>query len=116
MTARWPQFEPALARATEHAQEWLTSLADRPVHPRARDELTFGGPLQDGPIDPVLVVDELAERIEPGLMAMASGRFFGWVIGGSHPAALAADWLTSAWDQNSAMRYATPGTAAVEDA
>ncbi len=49
-------------------------------------------------------------------MSMPSGRFFGWVIGGSHPAALAADWLTGAWDQNSAMRYATPGTVAVEDA
>ena len=48
-------------------------------------------------------------RCEPGLMANASGRFFGWVIGGTLPAALAADWLVSAWDQNAGMRYATPG-------
>jgi len=117
MTARWPQFEPALARATEHTREWLASLHERPVHPRARgDALAFGGPLPDGPTDPAQVVDELAARIEPGLMGMPSGRFFGWVIGGTHPAALAADWLTSAWDQNTAMRYATPGTVAVEDA
>ena len=49
-------------------------------------------------------------------MGMPSGRFFGWVIGGTHPAALAADWLTSAWDQNTAMRHSTPGVVAVEDA
>ena len=55
------------------------------------------------------VVDLLAQAVEPGLMAMPSGRFFGWVIGGTLPAALAADWLVSAWDQNTGLRYATPG-------
>ncbi|WP_315095347.1 pyridoxal-dependent decarboxylase [uncultured Cellulomonas sp.] len=117
MTARWPAFAPALDRATHHARAWLTSLADRPVHPRADAdslEALLGGPLPEGPTAPEVVVDELAERIEPGLMGMPSGRFFGWVIGGTHPAALAADWLTSAWDQNTAMRYSTPGVAAVE--
>ncbi len=73
-------------------------------------------PLQNDPIDAVSVVDELARLAEPGLMAMPSGRFFGWVIGGTLPAALAADWLVSAWDQNSGMNYASPATAAAEQA
>lgn len=62
------------------------------------------------------VVDYLATEAEPGLMAMPSGRFFGWVIGGTLPVALAADWLVSAWDQNSGLRFATPAVAAIEEA
>jgi len=118
MTARWPVFAPALESAARHAQEWLTSLPERPVRPRAdADEVValLGGPLPDGPTPPEVVVDELAAGIEPGLMGMPSGRFFGWVIGGTHPAALAADWLVSAWDQNTALRYSTPGAVAVEE-
>ena len=93
-------------------------MPDRPVPPQLpveaiRDRLA--GPLPEGPTDPATVVDLLAEVAEPGLMAMPSGRFFGWVIGGTVPAALGADWLTSAWDQNSGMRFATPGTVAVEE-
>jgi glutamate/tyrosine decarboxylase-like PLP-dependent enzyme len=61
------------------------------------------------------VVDFLARTAEPGLMAMPSGRFFGWVIGGTLPAALASDWLVSAWDQNAGLRYATPAMAAIEE-
>ena len=72
--------------------------------------------MPDGPIDPADVIDLLADGVEPGLMAMGSGRFFGWVIGGTLPAALGADWLTSAWDQNNGMRFATPGTVAAEEA
>jgi glutamate/tyrosine decarboxylase-like PLP-dependent enzyme len=61
------------------------------------------------------VVDLLTASAEPGLMAMPSGRFFGWVVGGTMPAGLAADWLVSAWDQNAALRYATPAVAAIEE-
>ena len=102
-----------------HARAWLTSLPDRLVPPRAdADELLprLGGPLPEEPTDPKTVIDLLAEIAEPGLMAMPSGRFYGWVIGGTLPAALGADWLTSAWDQNSAMRFPTPATVAVEEA
>ncbi len=62
------------------------------------------------------VVELLATLAEPGLMAMQSGRFFGWVIGGTLPAALAADWLVSAWDQDAGLRYATPAVVAAEEA
>ncbi len=119
MTARPEDYEAALDRARAHTRAWLASMPHRPIPPRAdADELlrSFGTRLPDAPTEPAEVVDLLAAMAEPGLMAMPSGRFFGWVIGGALPAALAADWLTSAWDQNTGMRYATPGTAAVEEA
>ncbi|HEX6935828.1 MAG TPA: aminotransferase class V-fold PLP-dependent enzyme [Actinomycetes bacterium] len=118
MTAPPDVFTAALDRARAHADEWLASLPDRPVPPRATtDEIVkaLGVTLPDGPTDPAAVVDLLAQAAEPGLMAMPSGRFFGWVIGGTLPAALASDWLVSAWDQNCAMRHATPGTTGAEE-
>ena len=108
----------ALRRAGEHAGAWLDSLATRPVPPQATvEEVTaaLGTALPDGPTPAPDVVDLLAAACDPGLTAMPSGRFYGMVIGGSHPAALAADWLTSAWDQNSALRTVTPAHTAVED-
>ncbi len=61
------------------------------------------------------MIDELAGIAEPGLMAMPGPRFFGWVLGGSHPAGVAADWLTSAWGQNTGYHTPTPATAALEE-
>lgn len=119
MTVRRVDYTNALDRANAHAQAWLDSVGERPVKPRATaDELVrvFGGPLPAGPTAPEQVIDLLAEGAEPGLMAMPSGRFFGWVIGGTLPAALAADWLVSAWDQNTGLRFATPATVALEEA
>lgn len=107
----------ALPTALAHAQRWLDSLEDRPVPPQAQvEELVdrLGTTLPDGPQDPVAVVDHLATALEPGLTAMPSGRFYGMVIGGSHPAALAADWLTSAWDQNAGLARLTPAATATE--
>jgi len=139
VTSHADDYTRALDRAYVHTHEWLASLAGRPVpFRRTADELAadgptadelaagppaasasaglrLGGPVPDGPRDPAAVTDALAALVEPGLMAMPSGRFFGWVIGGTLPAALAADWLVSAWDQNSGMRDATPGTVAVEE-
>ena len=112
-------YDRPLARAAEHARSWLGSVGERPVGPRATatELLTaFGGPLPNEPSPPEDVIDLLATLAEPGLMAIQSGRFFGWVMGGTLPAALGADWLVSAWDQNTGMRYATPATAAAEEA
>jgi glutamate/tyrosine decarboxylase-like PLP-dependent enzyme len=118
MSADGGSYDEALSRAAEHARVWLNSVGERPVGPRATaDELLagFGGPLPDQPTPPEDVVDMLARLADRGLMAMQSGRFFGWVIGGTLPAALAADWLVSAWDQNAGLRYATPATVAADE-
>jgi glutamate/tyrosine decarboxylase-like PLP-dependent enzyme len=119
MGNRLEHYTAALDRAAEHARRWIGSLDDRRVAPALdADALAarVGGPLPREGCSPEAVVDLLAAEAEPGLMAMPSGRFFGWVIGGTLPAALAADWLVSTWDQNTALRYATPATAAIEEA
>lgn len=119
MSAGSEPYTEALAAASKHATEWLDSQPGRHVGPlKTAGELleAFGGPLQREGIPAVDVVDYLAAHAEPGLMAMPSGRFFGWVIGGTLPAALAADWMVSSWDQNTAMRHATPAAAVIEEA
>lgn len=117
MTSHEDQYRDALNSAHAHATEWLDSVPSRRVGPIATaDELlsSFDMPLQSEPIVAAAVVDELARLAEPGLLNMAGGRFYGWVMGGILPAAMGADWLVSAWDQNAAMRNATPATAAAE--
>jgi hypothetical protein len=74
-------YDTVLARTLEHARTWLDSVPTRPVPARASyDEIVgvLGGPLPDGPTDPLEVIDLLAEGSEPGLVAMGSGRFFGF--------------------------------------
>jgi glutamate/tyrosine decarboxylase-like PLP-dependent enzyme len=112
-----PDRDAGLDRAVHHARAWLDSLDERPVPPgTSADEIVAKlGDLPDRPGDPAASIDLLATACEPGLTAMPAGRFFGFVIGGTHPAALAADWLTSAWDQNSAMRASTPAAGAVDE-
>jgi glutamate/tyrosine decarboxylase-like PLP-dependent enzyme len=116
---REPGTDAALDRATAHALRWLGSLPTRRVPSSATaDEVTaaLGAELPPHGEDPAAVIDRLAAAVEPGLMASASGRFYGWVMGGTLPAALAADWLVTAWDQPAGMRDATPGVIAVEEA
>ncbi|HEX2058019.1 MAG TPA: aminotransferase class V-fold PLP-dependent enzyme [Actinomycetota bacterium] len=109
----------ALLRLTSDlAARYLAGLSDRHVGGTAtREELleAFGGPLPDGPEDPAEVVRRLAEAADPGLVATSSGRFFGFVEGGVLPAALAADWLTSVWDQNPGFHVLSPTGAAAEE-
>ena len=104
--------------ATTPALEYLESLPDRPVYrATSADEIRalVGGPLPEKPTPPEEVVAELAREIEPYLTSHACGRYFGFVIGGLHPAAYGADLLTSTWDQNAGLYAVTPGVAVVEN-
>src|SRR6185503_10471807 len=75
----------------------------------------LGGPLPDEPLPAEQVVEELVAGAEPGVVAMGSGRYFGFVCGGALPAALAADWLTAAWDQNAGLYACGPSASVVEE-
>jgi glutamate/tyrosine decarboxylase-like PLP-dependent enzyme len=117
-TGPMSDHEHVLKRAHDHATSWLGSLDTRAVPPQVGADAVadaLGHDLPEEPSDSADVVDLLASACEPGLVAMPSGRFFGFVIGGSHPAALGADWLVSAWDQNTVLRQVTPAMAAVEE-
>lgn len=106
-----------LHRAYQHARAFLTTLPDRPVGPPvpAQKLASLTGPLPEIGIDPTEVIDVLVRAAEPGLVASAGPRYFGFVIGGSLPGALAADWLTSTWDQNAALYVSSPAAAVIED-
>src|ERR1700722_5195507 len=100
------------------AASYLEGISERPVGWSASvEELRagLGGPLPELPVDPREVVTELAAAVEPGLVSSPGGRYFGFLIGGATPAALAADWLTSAWDQNAGLYVCGPSAAVVEE-
>jgi glutamate/tyrosine decarboxylase-like PLP-dependent enzyme len=107
-----------LRRTADLAADFLDSLDRRPVWPDASvEELrsSLGGSLQDEPLDPAEVIEELVRAAEPGVVGIPSGRYFGFVIGGAVPASLAADWLTSVWDQNAGLVVGGPSAAIVEE-
>src|SRR5580704_11705643 len=113
-----PQYRGSLDAAARLAIAYLDSLEKRPVAaPATLAEIRerLGKPLAAEGLDPVQVIEELARDAEGGLHATSGGRFFAWVIGGTLPAALAADWLTAAWDQNAAMHTTAPAAAVVEE-
>lgn len=111
-------FDPLLGRTHTLATRFLNSLSDRRVNARASFaelKTALSLPLQDAPENPVDVIERLAAAMEPGLMATAGPRYFGFVTGGSLPAALAADWLAGAWDQNAGLHVLSPAVSAVEE-
>jgi len=111
-------FKSTLERAFAHALSHLAGAQERPVGATvdlAELRRRFDRPLSHAGIDPVEVIDDLVRDAEGGIIDSNSGRFFGWVIGGTLPAALAADWLTSVWDQNAAIHACGPAAAVVEE-
>jgi glutamate/tyrosine decarboxylase-like PLP-dependent enzyme len=113
-----PDRTAGLAGAVQHAQAFLSSLDERPVGARAdasgvREAL--GGPVPLHGEDPTAVIDALVAGAEVGLVASAGPRYFGFITGGALPAALAADWLVSAWDQCADFHSHSPAAAAIEE-
>ena len=100
------------------AARYLEDVQKRPVAPNpdaVRALSRLAEPLPDGPMAPLDVIRLLDEAGSPATMGIAGPRFFGFVIGGSLPAALAANWLASAWDQNAGLFAATPISATLEE-
>ena len=107
-----------LSRTTELAADFLDRLPERPVATPvdlAALREALGGPMPDRGEDPRRVIEVLASDVEGGLVGSAGPRYFGFVVGGGVPAALAADWLASAWDQNAGLYALSPSAAVVEE-
>jgi glutamate/tyrosine decarboxylase-like PLP-dependent enzyme len=111
-------FRTTLGAALEHSLAHLENLDSLPVGAiaslatlRAR----LGRPLADEGVGSAQVIADLARDVEGGIIGSAGGRFYAWVVGGALPAALAADWLTAAWDQNAGLYASGPAAAVVEE-
>jgi glutamate/tyrosine decarboxylase-like PLP-dependent enzyme len=111
-------FRKPLELALNAALEYIDSLETAPVC-AATDAQTLRTrmqkPLNATGMPPERVIEELLADVKGGITGSAGGRFFAWVMGGSLPSALAADWLTSAWDQNAAQFGSAPAAAMAEE-
>ena len=111
-------WKSVIDTAVAAASSYLDSLPERNVYRLADpDEIRslVGGPLPESGTPAEEVVAALARDLDPFITAHACGRYFGFVIGGLHPAALGAEFLSATWDQNAGLYAVTPGVAVVED-
>ncbi len=107
-----------LKHAARDAVDYLEGVDARPVAPRPEDVAALGalrGPLPPGPTSAEAVLHLLSNFGSPATVANGGGRYFGFVNGGCVPAAMAAAWLVSAWDQNAAFRVQSPVAIALEE-
>ena len=107
-----------LATAHELALRYLDSLQERrvgPAEPLAQLRARAAKPLTSEGVDATTILEELNDVAEAGVIASAGPRYFGFVIGGSYPIALATDWMVSAWDQNPGIYATSPLTSVVEE-
>jgi glutamate/tyrosine decarboxylase-like PLP-dependent enzyme len=111
--------ERELFHATaDYAADFVESLEARSVRPEATVEELYealGGPLPEDGLEPRAVIASLVEAADAGIVGIPSGRYFGFVIGGAVPAAVAADWLAAVWDQNAGLYVGGPSAAVVEE-
>lgn len=112
------EIRQLFGQAMEHAAAYREAVAEHPEPPRLdyhtlRDRLA--GPAPEQGTDAAAMLAEFVEIGESGLMPIVGPRFFGWVMGGSHPAGVAADWLVTAWGQNTGYHTPTPSMAAIEE-
>ena len=110
-----PGLAALLRRAAEHAITYRDGVdVAPPPNTPAEALLAFDLPTPETGLPAQQAIDDLVTRATPGIRAMTGPRFFGWVIGASHPVGVAADWLTSAWGQNAGNHVAAPAAAAAE--
>ncbi len=112
------QYKFPLNKALQLAEDFFETLDSTPVGSmKSYEELLslWDQDLPETGTSPEIILSEMDKAVRPGLHLSQSGRFFAWVIGGSHPAALAADWLTSAWDQNAGMFIVAPSASIGEE-
>src|SRR5262245_51208979 len=107
-----------LETAQRIASSYLDGVAARHVGGTATQAqllAALGGPLPERGADPVAVLEQLAANADPGIVASAGPRFFGFVTGGAVPVTVGADWLASTWDQNAALFVSAPAITVIED-
>ncbi len=107
-----------LLQTAERAAKYLEGLEQRRVPPSPdalRNLSRLDGPMPDGPKNDADVIAILDEIGSPATVASAGGRYFGFVVGGSLPVSLAANWLAGAWDQNAGLVVLSPVAAAIEE-